>query len=471
MRLSESESIREDQEISSEADLATAHLSVMKHQEKSTSEPNASQGFIPVLKNRSFLILWSGQIFSQLADKIYLVLMIAIVTNKFQLPEQPIARWVSPIMIAFTIPAILFGSLAGVYVDRWSKKGVLVISNLLRGLFVLVLPPLLWISGAQHLSSKLTMGFALMLGITFVVSTLTQFFAPAEQATIPLIVKHQHLLAANSLYTTTMMALLIVGFAVGEPLLEIADWLVDGWLFSWHIGKELLVGGAYAIAGIILIWLKTGEKPENLRQESPHVFQDIWDGIGYLGKNHRVRNALIQLTILFSVFAALAVLAVSMADKIPQIDADQFGILLAAAGIGMAISAAILGHWGQRFARAQLSLCGSIGVAASLVGLSLATQNLWLALIVTAFLGGFAALVGVPMQTTIQSETPSDMRGKVFGLQNNAVNIALSLPLVLAAEAEARFGLSSVFLGLAVLVVVGGVLTWYISHTGKVKPI
>ena len=461
MRLSEPESIRDD----NQADLPQNQLSTMKHSEESTS----SQGFLPVLKNRSFLILWCGQIFSQLADKIYLVLMIAIIANRFQLPGQPIARWVSPVMIAFTIPAVLFGSLAGVYVDRWSKKGVLVISNVLRGILVLTLPALLWLSSEQYLNAKLPLGFAVMLGITFLVSTLTQFFAPAEQTTIPLIVNKQNLLAANSLYTTTMMALLIVGFAVGEPLLEIADWLVDGWLFSWHIGKELLVGGAYAIAGIILLWLKTGEKPEHLSPSNLHPLQDIWDGIHYLGKNHRVRNALIQLTILFSVFAALAVLAVSMADKIPQIDADQFGILLAAAGIGMAISAAILGHWGQNFARAQLSLCGSIGMAASLVGLSLATQNLSLALIVTAFLGGFAALVGVPMQTTIQSETPAELRGKVFGLQNNAVNIALSLPLVLAAEAEARFGLSAVFLGLAGLVVVGGVLTWYISHTGKVK--
>ena len=77
-----------------------------------------SQGFAPVFKNQQFLILWSGQIFSQLADKIYLVMMIAIVANQFQLPDQPISKWVSPIMIAFTIPAVLFGSLAGVYVDR-----------------------------------------------------------------------------------------------------------------------------------------------------------------------------------------------------------------------------------------------------------------------------------------------------------------------------------------------------------------
>ena len=423
-----------------------------------------AQGFAPVLSNKQFLILWSGQIFSQLADKVYLVMMIAIVTNQFQLPNQPISKWVSPIMIAFTIPAVLFGSLAGVYVDRWRKKPVLVASNLVRGILVLTLPPLLLVSQGQTIQTAIPLGFALMLGITFAVSTFTQFFAPAEQAVIPLIVKDRDLLAANSLYTTTMMALLIIGFAIGEPLLDIADNLAGQTGLPANIGKEVLVGGAYAIAGLILLLLKTGEKRQPSDRETPHVLADIKDGIKYLNKKPRVRNAMIQLVILFSIFAALAVLAVSMADQIPQIEADQFGILLAAAGVGMGASAAILGSKGQSINRARLSLIGSLGVAASLVGLSFATHNLWWALVMTALLGSFAALVGVPMQTTIQSRTPEAMRGKVFGLQNNAVNIALSLPLVLAAEAETRFGLPGVMLGLAAIAGLGGILTWYMMQ-------
>ncbi len=359
----------------------------------------------------------------------------------------------------------MFGSLAGVYVDRWQKKPVLVSSNLLRGILVLTLPPLLLIAQGQTIFTAIPLGFALMLGITFAVSTLTQFFAPAEQAVIPLIVKDRDLLAANSLYTTTMMALLIIGFAIGEPLLSIADRLGASVGLPSSIGKEILVGGAYAIAGIILLTLKTGEKPEQSPQEATHVWADIQDGINYLGQNSKVRNALIQLVILFSIFAALAVLAVSMADQIPQLAADQFGILLAAAGVGMGASAAILGSMGQNINRARLSLIGSIGVAAALTGLSFATQNLWLALVMTALLGVFAALVGVPMQTTIQSGTPEAMRGKVFGLQNNAVNIALSLPLLLAAEAETRFGLPKVILALAAIAAVGGCLTWYMMQT------
>ena len=463
MRLSESENTENSSNDRSQSE-TTKKIELGEENSPANQKAIVQRGFAPVLKNNQFLILWSGQIFSQLADKVYLVLMIAIVANRFQLPNQPISKWVSPIMIAFTIPAVLFGSLAGVYVDRWKKKPVLVVSNLLRGILVLTLPPLLLLSQGQNILTAVPLGFGLMLGITFMVSAFTQFFAPAEQAVIPLIVKDRDLLAANSLYTTTMMALLIIGFAIGEPLLSIADNLAAIAGFPTNIGKEILVGGAYAIAGLVLLALNTGEKLDRAKEKT-HVWADIKEGIAYLGQNHRVRNALIQLVILFSIFAALAVLAVSLADQIPQIDAEQFGFLLAAAGVGMGASAAILGSKGQNINRARLSLVGSLGVAVSLAGLSFATQNLWLALVMTALLGVFAALVGVPMQTTIQSKTPEAMRGKVFGLQNNAINIALSLPLVLAAEAETRFGLPAVILGLGAIAAGGGVLTWYMMQS------
>ena len=71
------------------------------------------------------------------------------------------------------------------------------------------------------------------------------------------------------------------------------------------------------------------------------------------------------------------------------------------------------------------------------------------------------------MQTTIQAETPADMRGKVFGLQNNAVNIALSLPLVLAAQAEAVFGLRAVILGLAIIMTIGALFSFYSSSDNQ----
>ncbi len=423
------------------------------------------RGFIPVLKNTNFLALWSGQVFSQLADKVYLVLMIALIASRFQDAHQTISGWVSALMVAFTIPAVLFGSVAGVFVDRWPKKAVLVATNLLRGVLVLAVPLLLWITQRWVPVFNLPVGFYVLLGITFLVSTLTQFFAPAEQAVIPLIVKPRNLLSANSLYTTTMMGSLIIGFAVGEPLLALADTLLGQLGTRWDFGRELLVGGSYAIAGLLLLFLKTGEKRVPQEGELPHVFSDIRDGLRYMKHNRCVRNALIQLVILFSVFAALAVLAVRLAETLPGMKTSQFGFLLAAGGVGMACGAAILGYWGQRLSHTRLSLYGSGGMAASLVGLSVFTHNLLLALLMTMLLGAFASLVGIPMQTTIQAETPKEMRGKVFGLQNNAINIALSLPLALAGFAETLLGLRFVLISLAALVIAGGVLNWYISGT------
>lgn len=446
---------------------AESALKSQDKEEASHQETVAELGFVPVLKNRNFLALWSGQVFSQLADKVYLVLMIALIARQFHTENQTISAWVSAIMMAFTIPAVLFGSVAGVFVDRWPKRTVLVITNLLRGGLVMALPSLLWISHGWGSLGGLPAGFCLMLGVTFLVSTLTQFFAPAEQAAIPLVVERRHLLSANSLYTTTMMASVIIGFAVGEPLLALADTITDKLGAGANIGRELLVGGSYAIAGLILLLLKTGEKTGPTEHEPPHILADLRDGLLYLKQQRRTRAALLQLIILFSVFAALSVLAVSIAEVIPEMKPSQFGFLMAAGGVGMGIGAAVLGHWGQRFSNTWLSLWGSAGVAASLIGLSLFTENLWLVLLLVTLMGAFGSLVAVPMQTTIQKETPPEMRGKVFGLQNNAINIALTLPLALAGVAETFFGLKTVFLGLAAAAIAGGLFTWYICRTSS----
>jgi MFS family permease len=75
-------------------------------------------------------------------------------------------------------------------------------------------------------------------------------------------------------------------------------------------------------------------------------------------------------------------------------------------------------------------------------------------------LGLGASLVAVPMQTLIQEKTPESLRGKVFGFQNNVVNIAVSLPLVIIAPLTDRFGLQPVLWGMSLIVTMAGIMTW-----------
>lgn len=411
-----------------------------------------------VLRNPNFLSLWSGQVFSQIADKVFLVLVIAIVSTQFQNEGETISGWVSAVMVSFTIPAILFGSIAGVYVDRWNKKTVLVVSNILRGVLVLSIPLLLWITKNSVLPWGAPTGFWGLLCITFLVSTFTQFFTPAEQSAITLVVEKPKLLAANSLYTTTIMAALILGFALGEPILALSDRL-------WHnVGQEIVVGGSYLVAGIILLLLKTGETKENLHRDSFHVWNDIKDGLQYLNHKKTLLSALIQLICTFSIIAALTVLAVRLAEVMPEIKSEQFGFLLAVASLGMAIGAGLVAKLGDRFNRQNLALIGSVGMCLFLGMLAVFSDRFWLGLVAIAGTGIFGGLCVIPMQTVIQEETPEDMRGKVFGLQNNAVNIALSLPLSVAGIAESYFGLQKVIFGLSAIAIATGILAWYIAR-------
>lgn len=423
-----------------------------------------SSGFLPVLSNLNFLALWSGQIFSQLADKVYLVLMIALISSRFQTPGQSISGWVSAIMIAFTIPAILFGSVAGVLVGRVAKQQVLVITNLLRGALVLALPFLLGWVGDTTAWGDLPLGFYLLLLITFCVSTLTQFFAPAEQSILPLVVEDQHLLTANSLYTTTMMAATIVGFAIGDQVLEWAEVFVSG-ILGLSSGKALAVGVSYVVAAALLLLMRVHEPPHFQGQQGD-VWQDIQEGFAYLRAKKEVRSALIELVVLFSVFAALAVLAVRIAEVIPALETDQFGGLLSSGSIGLGLGALCVGQFGRRLGRKALGITGSIGMVLSLVALSIFTEQLAWAIASLISFGFFSALLGIPAQTAIQEKTPAALRGKVFGLQNNAVNIALSLPLALAGIAEQRIGLQATLLGLALFVALGNLSTWYLGRTG-----
>jgi MFS family permease len=401
------------------------------------SGPKPSSGYRALINNRGFVNLWVGQIISQLADKIFFVLLIALVVD-YQPPRvlENFSR--ASVMIANTLPAVFFGTAAGIFVDRWSKRQIMTFSNLGRGLMVLLIPVL----------PKL---LVFLLVIAFLESILTQFFAPAEQAAIPVLVERQNLMPANALFTSTMLGSLVIGFAVGEPLLT--------WAKTWggSYGGEILVGGLYLTAALLLSMLPIHEQKIE-GEVRLHPLYDLKQGLKYLRKNRVLSSALMQLTILYCVFAALSVLAISLAAEI-GLKPTQFGFLLAAAGVGLILGAAILGQWGDRLHHQPLPLIGFISMGLVLMVFSF-VNYLWLGLLLSFLLGVGAAFVGVPMQTLIQVQTPPDMRGKVFGVQNNVVNIALSLPLAIAGLLADAIGLQQVLIGMGITVIVLGLWAW-----------
>ena len=128
-------------------------------------------------------------------------------------------------------------------------------------------------------------------------------------------------------------------------------------------------------------------------------------------------------------------------------------------GIGLVLGAGILGHWGNRIQQKSLPLIGFISMSIVLAIFTF-VNNLLVGLFCAGVLGLGASLIAVPMQTLIQEKTPESMRGKVFGFQNNAVNIAVAIPLIITGPFTDRFGLQPVLWGTSLIVIIAGIWTW-----------
>src|SRR5579859_3958217 len=153
------------------------------------------------LRSRSFFFLWLAEIFSQIAMNMLNFILIIVA---YQLTNSNSA--VSGIVLAFTIPAVIFGLLAGVYVDRWDKKKVLFATNFFRACLLIIL-------------AIFHKNIPLLYLLTFAVSTITQFFIPAETPIIPLVVKKELLYSANALFGIALYGAILIAYGLSGPFL------------------------------------------------------------------------------------------------------------------------------------------------------------------------------------------------------------------------------------------------------------
>ena len=388
-------------------------------------------GFGTLFNNHNFMCLWLAQIFSQFADRAVFVLFVAVLTaQKISIvPDQIIgaAEMTSWLYVAFTIPAIALSPLAGVYVDRWPNKTVLISSNLLRGFFV----------------SLVTVGFIAhsckaCLLLAFFISIGSQFFGPAETASIPRLVAKEDLLHANSLFFTTMMIALGFGFAIGEPIIS----------RTGIAHAPLAIAFGFVFAALLL--LKLPSNPPSNKKKEPW-WEELRCGMAYIVDSPPVFRAILKITLLFSTIITLNIIAVGLAEQVMHIKPFQFGYIVAAAGLGMGIGNVWVAKTGSKVPANLLVyrgftglglfmiLLGTLGLLQQCVfpyvGLTGVYFRGWLMLIPLAFAGCIGiscAFVAVPTQAALQLAVPAELRGKVFGAQNTAMSAASTIPVVLA---------------------------------------
>jgi len=377
------------------------------------------------------MYLWIAQIFSQFSDRAVFVLFVAVLTAQKSMTVLDhvvgAAEMTSWLYVAFTIPAVIFSPVAGVYVDRWSNKTVLIASNLARALcVVLIMVP--WIASAPK--------FCLLLA--FFLSIGSQFFGPAETSSIPRLVEKKDLYHANSLFFTTMMIALGFGFAVGEPIIS-----------ATGVGRApLAVACGFGFAALMLTGISNNKPTQHEREP---WFEELRTGIAYIVDSPPVFRAIFKITLLFSTIITLNIIAVGLAEQVMHIQPSKFGYIVAAAGLGMGLGnfwVAKIGHHVQGTLLSYSGFCGLGFFMAVLGGIGYSQQFLVeshllgpispqlffvVAPLLLATLTGIScAFVAVPTQAALQAAVPENLRGKVFGAQVTAMSAASTIPVILA---------------------------------------
>ncbi len=428
---------------------------------------NTSQGFWPVLLNRPFRRLWAAQWLAQTSQNtinFVLIVLIERITGS--------SMHLGLTILAFTLPGVIFAPVSGVVIDRWPKKVVLVASNALRG--VIVLSYLLVLGLAPDHSN----GWVLLTlyTLTFLMSTVGQFFNPAEAAAIPLLVGRTHLMTANSLFSLTLALSQVIGLIIVGPLVVKL------------IGVEaafVVIACLYGVAALLVGRLPRDE-PRHSHASAQGGWQraksDLREGASFVISDRSVLVSMTHLTLIASLVMTLAMLAPGISTRVLHLAPEDAIVVFAPAGVGMLLAAVVLGRWGSRVSKQRLVRGGLLAMAlgfalfgvlawrfqvtnqqfvfdASVINLPVASAALILSTIAMSLSLGLAmATVNIVSQTLLQEHTPDRLRGRVFSVQFMLNNL-IGIPPMLAIAALADLvGIPQMLIGIAgVILLVFGV--------------
>jgi MFS family permease len=418
-----------------------------------------------VLRNPRFLSLFGSQILTQVGGN---AVLFGLTVTVFGLTDSSTA--VSVLLLTFLVPAVVFGAVAGVFVDMFDRRQILIWSNFLRaGLYVLLL-----IFPDQLL---------VIYAVTALVATLTTFFGPAEAAMIPAVVKREQLLTANSFFILMLQASFVLGFALLGPAAH---------RFLGMEALVIIVVVAYALAGV-LCWTLPASPAGQMGQASldsarraiAATFSQLREGLQYIREHHNIFWSLTYLAITASLIGVLGALGPAFAADVLGLEDSDLVVILLPLGAGLVSGIVVLNFIGHRLPRRRLIEGGMIGLGLALVVLGLA-QNLdalrngddisalLVVVVVLAFLAGvFYAFVAVPAQTSLQEELPGDVRGRVFGVLNMLVSLASFVPIIVAGPLADVLSAAAVIIIFAALVMIIGVASIVFARprvTGSAHP-
>ena len=351
-----------------------------------------------LLDNSGFRRLWVSQIALAIGDAIMQMGLL----EYFRAHGYSERTETAKMFFAVALPGMLLGPLAIAYVDRWQRRHVLIASDASRAVIVGVIAAWLLPVVLGHVAFRNLFAVYVLI---LIIGSITTFYYPARYALMPNLVGNEQLIAANTLFTTSLAIAGVSGRAIGGFVAE-------------RIGVEwaILTNAVAYVIATILVWRI--EMNPHATTGGPDAresggWADLKTGLVYIWQHH---NAL-SLSLLSAVFAflagAVAVEIVGYTMDTLGLRTGGLGYLLVAAGAGAALGIALVGR-GKPWTKAnwlpfvQLLLVGGVLI---LMGL---TARVWITVLLLFVLGAIAATILIPIDAKLQEQVDDVRRGAVF---------------------------------------------------------
>jgi DHA3 family macrolide efflux protein-like MFS transporter len=365
----------------------------MKQDVTRTVDPNAT-GW-QLLKSWNFGFLYSGQVVSQIGDALNKVALLWFV---YELTGSALKMTV--IGLLQTIPPLIFGPLIGVYLDRLSKKQVMIWVDLIRAVMIALIP-IMYAQDALSLDRLYVLVF-----LTSIVSTV---FGPALSATVPLMVSEKQLTSANALIQSTFN----IGILLGPAASGVGIALIGA-------QNVLYVNAAtFLISALCLLPIRLHEPiPESQRLlDIGALKQDLLVGFRFVFLQHRTVAVLMATATLYSLGASAFVFVLPVfAKQLLGVGPVELGWLWSSLGVGMLAASVWLARTRQQnnLLNRMRIISRSMAIGGIAVcGLSVLETPL-LATILILVIGGCTALFTPVVWALLQEVTPRHMLGRVF---------------------------------------------------------
>ncbi len=359
----------------------------------------AQSAYLRLSRNRNFSLLWTGQLVSFMGDRVHQIALAFLVETRHGALEVGLT------FAATAVPNVLLGPLAGALVDRWDRRKTMIISDVVRGLLVLLVP----------IAIEINIGLVYL--IAFAVATVSLLFRPAKNAILPQIVKEDELVTANSASTVNETIADLLGYPLAGVIVAALAGVIGA---AFVLDSATYIVSAFLLFAMVVPREDLGHAPFRPRV----VWAEMAEGWRFLKGNAELMSNTIVSSVAQIAVGAEIVCSILYAEQVLDTSMiphpQNYALLMAAIGLGSVVGGVVIGAVAAKIPKGPMSIAGFIAIGLTLASSGF-TTNPYVAIGIFFLTGVANMLFLIPNITLFQERTPQRLMGRVVSTRQALV--------------------------------------------------